>query len=261
MAKKEETALIVLEDKNVLDIFIYQDSLDKILQQIKDKTAGFIPNTETSTGREEIKSLAYKVTRSKTLLDKAGKELVEAEREKTKDIDARISKINASRRRAVEYLDNLQGEVRGPLNDYEAEQARVKEAEKLREQITHDHEEAILLNRVFDEDRRISAEKEELSRREDDLRIHQEALKLASTMRVREIIDSWIAGVAASAKENIVPMVIRGTLADNYLDKRKVNTKIVQCFKEFGLQEDQASRLLLAIIRKQIPQLTISYMR
>lgn len=73
----------------------------------------------THKGRAEIKSLAYKIARSKTALDDMGKKLNE-------DARARISAVDADRRIVRERLGALAAEVRAPLTALEdAEKARI----------------------------------------------------------------------------------------------------------------------------------------
>lgn len=74
----------------------------------------------THKGRAEIKSLAYKIARSKTALDDMGKKLNE-------DARARITAVDADRRIVRERLDALAAEVRAPLTAWEdAEKARIQ---------------------------------------------------------------------------------------------------------------------------------------
>jgi len=73
----------------------------------------------TAIGREQVRSLAYKVTRSKTALDSMGKALTDEWR-------ARTDAVNAERRTIRERLDALAEEVRRPLTAWEqAEKDRV----------------------------------------------------------------------------------------------------------------------------------------
>lgn len=70
----------------------------------------------TAEGREAVKSLAYKVARSKTALDEMGKELVAG-------IKAQSAAIDAERRTIRDRLDALKEEVRGPLTAWETAEA------------------------------------------------------------------------------------------------------------------------------------------
>lgn len=73
----------------------------------------------TAIGREQVRSLAYKVTRSKTALDAMGKAL-------TDDARAQIDAVNAERRTIRDFMDALAEDVRRPLTEWEnAEKERV----------------------------------------------------------------------------------------------------------------------------------------
>lgn len=96
---------------------------------IKAQLSEFVPDVSTERGRKEIASMAYKVTRSKTAIDEAGKKLNEEARSK-------INAVDAQRRKIREELDELAEEVRAPLTKWEeAERARVSEAKAIRENV------------------------------------------------------------------------------------------------------------------------------
>lgn len=89
--------------------------------RIKAEVSNHVPDLTTEKGRKEIASLAYKVKRSKTAIDDAGKKLNE-------DARAKINAVDAQRRKIREELETLAAEVRKPLTEWEeAEDAR-KEA-------------------------------------------------------------------------------------------------------------------------------------
>jgi colicin import membrane protein len=77
----------------------------------------------TEDGRERVKSIAYKIARSKTTLDEIGKEHVA-------DIKAKSAAIDKERKAIRDRLDALKEEVRGPLTAWEeAEEKRVGDNE------------------------------------------------------------------------------------------------------------------------------------
>lgn len=88
-------------------------------RQVKAELDAHIPDITTTKGRSEIASLAYKVTRSKTAIDAAGKKLNE-------DARKQINAVDAQRRKIREELDALAADVRKPLTEWE-------EAEKKRQ--------------------------------------------------------------------------------------------------------------------------------
>lgn len=112
--------LIVLEKKNAMTIFGVEKGTESIIDQIRKKARSIVPDISTEKGREEIRSLAYQIARTKTALDETGKELTEDMKKTTKLVDA-------ERKRVRDSLDALKEEVRKPLTDWEeAEKNRVK---------------------------------------------------------------------------------------------------------------------------------------
>ncbi len=112
--------LLVIESKTPAEIYT-GDALENILGKIEAEVRAFVPDMSTKQGREAIASIAYKVARSKTALDKMGTELTEQWRKQT-------DTVNAQRKVVKARLEALQVEVRKPLTDWEnAEETRVNE--------------------------------------------------------------------------------------------------------------------------------------
>jgi hypothetical protein len=108
----EQTPVVVLTDKAQRESFY---------EHIQREVDAFEPDTSTEKGRKAIKSLAYKITRTKTAIDDAGKQLNEEAR-------ARINAVDAERRAVKEKLTALANEVRRPVDEWEAaEEKRVEE--------------------------------------------------------------------------------------------------------------------------------------
>lgn len=105
--------------ENPIAVLTDEKKFSEFYQRIKAEVSGHVPDTTTAKGRGEIKSLAYKVTRTKTAIDDAGKKLNE-------DARKQIGVVDASRRRIRDELDALADEVRKPLTAWE-------DAEKERE--------------------------------------------------------------------------------------------------------------------------------
>lgn len=106
--------------ETALQIYSTENGLEPYLQIIKTEIDAFVPDVSTKKGRDAIASIAYKVARSKTALDNAGKELVAELKEVPK-------KIDAERKRMRDLLDAWQADVRRPLTEWEeAEAARVE---------------------------------------------------------------------------------------------------------------------------------------
>ena len=111
--------LIPVQEINAVEVF-EKGGLQPMLEQIKKRAKSFVPDLSTKKGRDDIKSIAYQVAKSKTLLDSKGKELVAGMKETAK-------KIDAERKHARDFLDALKDEVRKPLTDFEnAEKERIE---------------------------------------------------------------------------------------------------------------------------------------
>jgi hypothetical protein len=118
--KQEMLALITIPENRALTYFTEENALNPILAKIKAEIDAFHSDVSTAKGREEIRAMAFKVTRSKTYLEGVGKTL-SAEQKKIP------GKIDAARRLVADTLDAWRDEVRQPLTDWEdAEAARVK---------------------------------------------------------------------------------------------------------------------------------------
>lgn len=118
--------LIAIPDNPVtvlVDEKAYSEFYRRVRDEIAREAAFSAPDLKTAKGRGEISALAYKVTRTKTAIDAAGKKLNEEAR-------AKINAVDASRRKIREELDALADEVRKPLTDWEnAEKDRLAKVE------------------------------------------------------------------------------------------------------------------------------------
>lgn len=111
--------LVTLPPGDALTVFTTEGAMDPLLQRIRAEIDAFVPDLSTAGSRKAIASMAYRVSRAKTYLDDAGKDLVA----KQKEIP---NKIDACRRKLREKLDAWRDEVRKPLDEWEAaEDARV----------------------------------------------------------------------------------------------------------------------------------------
>lgn len=90
--------------------------MEGIISKLEAEVRAVDRDISTPEGREAVKSLAYKVARSKTALDDMGKELVAG-------IKKQAGAIDADRKLARDRLDALKEEVRGPLTAWEEAEA------------------------------------------------------------------------------------------------------------------------------------------
>ena len=102
---------------------VYSGGLDSVLEKLAEEAKAIAADISTEKGRKEIASNAYKVARSKTLLDDMGKKLGE-------EAKAKLDAINADRKKARDFCDALKDDVRKPLTDWEnAEKQRIEKRE------------------------------------------------------------------------------------------------------------------------------------
>ncbi len=100
--------------------------LKNILGEVEGSATNAVEGFDASTseGRDRLKSVAYKVARTKTALDDHGKELVA-------DLKDKAGRIDRLRKVARDFLDDLKERVRKPLTDYEnREKERVAALER-----------------------------------------------------------------------------------------------------------------------------------
>lgn len=110
------TELATVTAETALAVLTSPEKFDELIGKIRAEVASHVPDLTTKKGRDAIKSLAYKVTRTKTALDDAGKELNAGKR-------AEINAVDEVRRKVREDLDALAADARKPLDEWEAKEA------------------------------------------------------------------------------------------------------------------------------------------
>ena len=112
--------LAVIEQKDIVSVFTTENGVDVLFEQLANEVRAEVPDLTTKKGRDRIASLAYKVSKSKGVVDEHGKELVSAEK-------ARLALIDADRKKWRDKCDALRDEIRQPLTDWEnAEKQRLE---------------------------------------------------------------------------------------------------------------------------------------
>lgn len=176
-----ELAIIEIVPDMAPSIYV-ENGLEKFLEQIRESVKE-VPDLSTAKGRARIASLAAQVSRSKTAVEKPGRDYLRHLKEAVKPAEAEL-------RRFVSACDEMRDEVRRPLTEWEAEQERIKAEEamnamhvealemnikfdqELAAKFEADHEMALLMNDAFD--REVTEKKAEAERQ----RIaHEEELK------------------------------------------------------------------------------------
>jgi len=154
---KMSNQLITVEalSNNALDAFTGNvDTLGNLLLQIEQEALSLVPDVSTAKGRYAIRTNATNVAKTKVRIDKEGKLLADKQKEIPRLIDA-------SRKKARDFLEALQDKVREPLTDYEEKQKQdvleaeciakeLLEAGQAQKQFLIDWDNAIFLNDKFD---------------------------------------------------------------------------------------------------------------
>lgn len=113
-----ELAIIEIAPDLAPSIYV-ENGLDKFLEQIRE-SINEVPDLSTAKGRARIASLAAQVSRSKTAVEKPGRDYLKRLKEQPKVVEAEL-------RRFVTECDQLRDEVRRPLTEWEdAEKARTE---------------------------------------------------------------------------------------------------------------------------------------
>ncbi|HHB7992382.1 hypothetical protein JEJ70_02540 [Klebsiella pneumoniae] len=190
----EAMDLTVIEIKPEQAPTLYRaGGLDAYLEQIR-QAVNEVPDLTTKKGRDRVASLAAQVSRSKTAIEKPGREYLKRLKEAVRPAEAEI-------KRFVDACDELRDATRKPLTEWEAEQERIKAEEamsalhaealamneefdrQLAARIESDHEMALLMNDAFDReqaDKAAEAERQRIA--------HEEEIKrLAAAAAAREV--------------------------------------------------------------------------
>ncbi|MDW4578460.1 hypothetical protein [Atlantibacter hermannii] len=132
-----ELAIIEIKPEQAPVLYV-PNGLEQFLEQIRAEV-NEVPDLSTAKGRARVASLSAQVSRSKTAIEKPGRDYLRHLKEAVKPAEAEL-------RRFVNACDELRDEVRRPLTEWEAEQERIA-AEN---QMNAWHEEALGMNADFD---------------------------------------------------------------------------------------------------------------
>lgn len=200
-----ELAIIEIAPDMAPSIYV-ENGLEKFLEQIRESVKE-VPDLSTAKGRARIASLAAQVSRSKTAVEKPGRDYLRHLKEAVKPAEAEL-------RRFVSACDEMRDEVRRPLTEWEAEQERIKAEEamnalhdealemnikfdqELAAKLEADHEMALLMNDAFDREAKEKAEEAERQRI-----AHEEELKRQAAEQARREAEEKAAAELAAAKK------------------------------------------------------------
>ncbi|ENT3381281.1 hypothetical protein ACFEQ0_002313 [Salmonella enterica] len=200
-----ELAIIEIAPDMAPSIYV-ENGLEKFLEQIRESVKE-VPDLSTAKGRARIASLAALVSRSKTAVEKPGRDYLRHLKEAVKPAEAEL-------RRFVSACDQMRDEVRRPLTEWEAEQERIKAEEAMNAlhakalemneefdrqraaQIEADHEMALLMNDAFDREEKAKAEELERQRI-----AHEEELKRQAEEKAKREAEEKAAVELAAAQK------------------------------------------------------------
>jgi len=252
-----EDAIIKADNLDPVAVFT-GGGIDLILKEIERQVADLDIDLETTKGRKKIASTARKVSKSKVLLDNLGKELVA-------DWKAKAKKVDATRKHARDFLDNLRDTVRQPLTEWEeAEKAR-QEEERKRIQFELDYEEALAENALFDREREIARKEAELARIEAERKAKEEAERLEKERIEREerlkkeAAEKAKREAEVKAAEEAARIEVERKAA-NKAHQAKINREAMEdLIASNWVTEEGAKNLVIKIAKGQIRNITINY--
>ena len=231
-----ELAVIEIKPEQAPALYV-ANGLDAYLEQIK-QAVNEVPDLSTDKGRKRVASLAAQVSRSKTAIEKPGREYLKRLKEAVRPAEAEI-------KRFVDACDELRDATRRPLTEWEAEQDRLKKEEeeriaaeaysKMRDEADRmnadfdvaktealkikfeaDHEMALLMNDAFDREqaeKKAEAERQRIAREEEIKRQAEEKAKREAAEQAQREID------AAAARER------EATLAKERAERERIEAQ------------------------------------
>lgn len=117
-AEQKLIAIEEISEANAPAIYV-AGGLQQFIDLVKGEVLGEVPDLKTRKGRERIASLAAKVSKSKTAVEKPGRDYLRRLKEMPKVVEAEL-------REFVTKMDALRDETRRPLTEWEAaEDARI----------------------------------------------------------------------------------------------------------------------------------------
>lgn len=246
--------ITTINESRALELYSTENGLNPILDKIKSEVDAIEVDATTEEGQNKIKSVAYKIAKSKTLLDNLGKSL-------TNDWAKKKKLVDAERKRVREFLDNLKEEFRKPITDLEnAEKERIA---NIKSKIEHIQSYSLITN-----EHSIKYTTKELEN------FLQELEKIKIDESYQEFMyDATIykADSMGSLKHEIEDSLGRDEIAQKkdeeekskkiQLEKEKEHTEnlAIKELINYGLNSDCASTLVEAIVNKEIKNLLINY--
>lgn len=236
---------------------------DRMIAAVREAVIHVVPDLTTAAGRKAIAGLAYKVAQTKVAIDDIGKKHVA-------DVKASIAAIDAERKHLRDSLDALKEEVRAPLTEWEAEQARIEaeaaEAERLAaeavERERREREEAAERERREREEA-VARKEQELAAREAAITSREQAERLAQQQLVREAQireEAAEAERAAIERREEAERLEAARRAADVEHRRAVKAAARDGLADFcSIDRALATRIIQAIAAGKVPAVSITY--
>lgn len=113
--------IIELIDKDNAPVIYKSGGLGVYFDHISAQVADEVPDITTKAGRDRVASLAAQVSRSKTAVEKPGREYLKKIKELPREIEKELKTF-------VDQCDALRDQVRAPLTAWENKQREIQEA-------------------------------------------------------------------------------------------------------------------------------------
>lgn len=156
-----------------------EKGLDPILNEIKKKVDSFEADIDSAEGRKEVASFAHKIAKSKTFIEKMGKELVSKQK-------AAIKLIDMERKRSRDFLDEQRDRARRPLTRWEEAKEKAIAEEAARIEFESDLTEALAENDLFNRQKEIERKEVEFAKQEEEKRQKEETTRIEQERIERE---------------------------------------------------------------------------
>lgn len=162
---------------------------EKLLEPLREMLKQFVPDLSTKKSRAEIASFAAKYSKSKTLVDKLGKNLKD-------EYQVMIKPIDKERKIFKDACDEMRDEARKPLTLWEEEQEKILEEERKMVERDLDWDLALNEDSLFNREREMKL-KEEAHAKAEAERLAKEQVEQAEKDRI-----AYEAKVKAEAEES-----------------------------------------------------------
>lgn len=254
MAKNTE-ALVSLEEVDARKLFLEDGETDKFFRLVQQKVPQRKYDVAFQEERDECKSMAYRISRTKTALDNAGKDLVADAKKKIKSIDAR-------RKLVRDELDRLKEEIRKPLTEYEEKQKKAKEAEELARKREEDHEAALAENLIWEREQELKRKEEDLKRKEIEQAAAERARRETEERMRREREEAEHKRIEAEERKKAAERAKQEQAEQLKRDKQhqqNIETDAIDALVQKDIPIHQAEEILQYIVDEEIPHVHISY--